>query len=90
MKIQFIEKIKEFFEKRKLRKLPDEILEEKVEQNIEGEETGKLAFMVGAIGDEKTRIEAAKKVVEAPDVETMTKAETINELPHETKEALFN
>ena len=32
MKIQFIEKIKEFFEKRKLKKLPDEILEEKVEQ----------------------------------------------------------
>ena len=89
MKIQFIEKIKKYIKKRKLRKLPDEILEEKVEQNIEGEETGKLAFMVGAIGDEKTRIEAAKKVVEAPDVETMTKAETINELPHETKEALF-
>ena len=89
MKIQFIEKIKEFFEKRKLKKLPDEILEEKVEQNIEGEETEKLAFMVGAIGDEKARIEAAKKVVEAPDVGTMTKTETINELPHETKEALF-
>lgn len=89
MKIQFIEKIKEFFEKRKLKKLPDEILEEKVEQNIEGEETEKLAFMVGAVEDEKTQIELAKKVVEAPAVGTMAKAETINELPHETKEALF-
>lgn len=89
MKIQFIEKIKEFFEKRKLKKLPDEILEEKVEQNIEGEETGKLAFMVGAIGDEKTQIELAKKVVEAPDVGTMTKAEMLDKLPHKAKEKLF-
>lgn len=89
MKIQFIERIKEFFEKRRLKKLPDEILEEKVEQNIEGEETEKLAFMVNAIEDEKTKIELAQKVIEAPDVETTTKAEMLDKLPHKTKEKLF-
>ena len=89
MKIQFIEKIKEFFEKRKLKKLPDEILKEKVEQNIEGEETEKLAFMVSAIENEKERIEATKKAVESPDISVSTKVAIINELTHKNQVKLF-
>lgn len=89
MKIQFIERIKEFFEKRRLKKLPDEVLEEKIDKNIEGEETGKISLMVGAVDDEKTQIELAKKVVEAADVSMTTKAAILDELPHKTKVKLF-
>ena len=89
MKIKFIEKIKEFFEKRKLKKLPDEILREKVEQNIEGEETEKLEFMVSAIENEKERIEATKKAVESPDISVSTKVAIINELTHKNQVKLF-
>lgn len=89
MKIQFIERMREFFEKRRLRKMPDEVLEEKIDQNIEGEGTGKIPLIVGAVDDEQTQVELAKKVVEAADLSMATKAETLDELPHKTKVKLF-
>lgn len=89
MKIQFIEKIKEFFEKRKLKKMPDKVLEEKIDQNIEGEGTEKIPLIVGAVDDAQTQVELAKKVVESPEISVATKAETLDELPHKMKEKLF-
>ena len=88
MKIQFIEKIKEFFEKRKLKKLPDKILEEKVKQNIEGEETSKVPFIIGA-ASEKKQMELAKEAVESPNISVSTKAAILNELTHKNQVKLF-
>lgn len=89
MKIQFIETIKGFIEKKKLKNMPDEVLEEKIDEKLEGKETGNIPLIVGAIDDEKTQIELVKKVVEAPDISTATKTEALNELPHKMKEELF-
>lgn len=89
MKIQFIERIKEFFEKRKLKKLSDSVLEEKIDKNIEGEGTGKIPLIIGAVEDEKTQIELAKRVVESTEVPMATKTDTLNELPHRTRVKLF-
>ncbi len=89
MKIQFIERIKEFIEKKKLKNMPDEVLEEKIDEKLEGKETGNIPLIVGAVDDEKTQVELVKKVVEAPDISTATKADAFNELPHEMKKELF-
>ena len=89
MKIKFIEKIKEFFEKRKLKKLPDDILEEKIVENIEEEETEKVPKMVEAFGSAEAQTEIAQKVVESSGVSTETKAEMLDKLPHKVKEKLF-
>ena len=89
MKIKFIEKIKEFFEKRKLKKLPDDILEEKIVENIEEEETEKVPKMVEAFGSAEAQAEIAQKVVESSGVSTETKAEMLDKLPHKVKEKLF-
>ena len=89
MKIQFIERIKEFIEKKKLKNMPDEVLEEKIDEKLEGKETGNIPLIVGAVDDEKTQVELVKKVVEAPDISTATKADALNELPHEMKKELF-
>ena len=89
MKIQFIERIKEFFEKRKLKKLPDDILEEKIVENIEEKETEKVPKMVEAFGSAEAQAEIAQKVVESSGVSTETKAEMLDKLPHKVKEKLF-
>lgn len=89
MKIQFIEKIKEFFEKRKLKKLPDKLLEEKVEQNIEGEKIEKVPFMFEAINNKDTKIELAKKVMESPEIPVETKTEILDNLTHKDRVKLF-
>lgn len=89
MKIKLIEKIKQFFENRKLKKLPDEVLIEKVEEKLEEDEVGEIPNIVKYVGDNDTQLQMAKGLVEGADINIETKKEVIDNLPHITKKELF-
>lgn len=89
MEIKFLQKIKAFLERRKLKKLSDETLAKKVEEKIKNEKIEEIPNIVGNMGDDEKQLEMAKNLVESEQINMDTKKDIINTLPHETKRELF-
>lgn len=89
MEIKFLQRIKAFLERRKLKKLSDETLAKKVEEKIENEKIEEIPNIVGHMGDDEKQLEMAKNLVESEQINMDTKKDVINTLPHETKRELF-
>lgn len=89
MKIKFIERIKKFIEKIKIKKLPDGELEKQVNEMIENDETDSLGMYLKNFDNPENQKDMVKNVLEAENISTATKKDIIDNLPHSTKKELF-
>lgn len=89
MKVKFIEMIKQILKKLKIRTLPDEELEEQVNQMLENDEEESIGLYMKSFGNRLNQKEVAKSVMEAENISTEAKKDVIDTLPHSTKKELF-
>lgn len=88
MKIKWLQKIRNFLEYRKLKKLEDKELKQKLEKKLEENETDNIGNVISHVEENEQRLDLAKKVIES-EINEDAKRDVIDKLPTNTRKQLF-
>lgn len=87
--MKWTKRIRRFFETKKLSKLPDTELVEKIKEKAENEELKHAGTLLEYLNDEEKRVEVAKTLVESENLSNKDKQKFLTNLPHKTQKDLF-